>query len=279
MDLTFFKSIARDIFIFTIPFIIARTILYPFVNINAKMQRQYLKLEEEQVENGKYQKYQSFSFSEKKKFVMEMIRNDGIKSLYEKAENYIFPFILVRIAEGLIFFPFMRICLEILKMNDPLFLLTGVISFFVNMTGSFCLKFFTDVIRERKDLKSILKYASPSNEEFWKQYEIELGHYHFFHLLQCYFQLTSFWHFKPGYLLQMVLFSCSRVLAASICFPITLLVKWAKDNDYDYAKVFNLIIKRDGKFGLYAGLRDLIINETIYSVTMVSGNNILARVI
>jgi len=119
---------------------------------------------------------------------------------------------------------------------------------------------------------------SPSNTSFWKQYEVELGYYHSFGLIQGYFLLITFWYLKPGkyfwwkmflniigFLCELALFFVSRILAIVTCQPLGLLASWAKvknwmiktknmkDNDFDHVKVLKQIVKKDGKLGLLAG--------------------------
>jgi len=173
----------------------------------------------------------------------------------------------------------MRFCLDILKLEDPLYLLTGLAFFFVSLSGSFCLKLFGDIMRERKGFKATLQHISPSNKTFWKQYEIELGYYHAFSLIQGYTQLITFWYFKPGFFFEIVLFAFSRILASINCQPLNLLSQWAYDHDYDHVKLFKHISKRYGKSGLYAGARDVVINEVIFSVLLIPGFHIMASLI
>jgi len=279
MDIEFAKNFLRDHFIFTIPFMAARVLLYPIVNINAKMQRQYQKLEEDNEVPDRYQKYQNFSLKEKLQCAKEIVAVSGFMGLYERCEVYLVPFLITRLTEGFLFFTFMRFCLDIMKMEDPLYLLTGLAFFFCNLAGSFCLKLFGDVVRERKDLKSTLSHVSPSNSTFWKQYEVELGYYHAFGLVQGYFVLSTFWHFRPNFFGELILFYMSRIVACFLCQPLGLLAQWASENNFDYGRVFNQIMKRDGKLGLFAGVKDMFLNEFIFTVTLVGGSAFLNRVV
>lgn len=223
-------------------------------------------LQEEADIKDKYQKYQNFTLQEKFNFVKDLTKVGGIKSkkssflqtliklgVYEKCENYLVPFLIARIAEGIVYFTFMRYCMDILKLEDPLYLLTGLAFFFVSLVGSFCLKFFGDVMRERKGLKAALAYLSPSNRTFWKQYEVELGYYHAYSLIQGYFMLFTFWYFKPGMALEVVLFGLSKYLGTLTCQPLAILSQWSQEHDYDHVKLLQHVAKRDGKLGLFAG--------------------------
>jgi len=87
----FFRNVIRDDLIYTIPFIIARFFLFPIINLNARMQKQYQKIEEEADLKERFQKYQSFTFSEKVQGVKEVIKNGGVKGLYEKSRTTLFP--------------------------------------------------------------------------------------------------------------------------------------------------------------------------------------------
>jgi len=243
------------------------------------VQRQYNKIEEEANVKEKYQKYRNVKISEKIKIAKETIATGGFRSLYERGENYIIPFTIARLCEGFVLFPFMRFCLDILKLDNPFYLLTGFASFFVNLAGAFCLKFFGDVIRERKNAKAILAHVSPSNIIFWKQFEVELGHYHAFGLLQSYIQLFTFWYFEPGFIMKIVLLGLSRIIAGIICYPLLLLVNWSLEYDYDIMRTFRVIVKRDGKLGLFAGVKDLVLNEMVFSVVMVSGTQIISHIL
>jgi hypothetical protein len=275
----FLLAVIRDDLIYTIPFIFARIILYPIVNLNNRMQKQYQKIEEEADMKERFQKYQNFSFSEKFQGMKELIKYGGIKGMYEKFENYLVPFTMGRAVEGFVYFAFMRFCLDILKLEDPLYLLTGLSFFFVSLIGAFTLKIWGDIMRERKGFKDTLNHISPSNKNFWKQYEIELGYYHAYGLIQGYTQLITFWYFKPGFVLEIILFTASRFLAALNCQPLALLSQWASDHEYDHVKLFQHISKKYGRRGLYAGARDMLINEFLISIILVPGFHIMAKLI
>jgi hypothetical protein len=275
----FLKAVIRDDLIYTIPFIFARIILFPMVTLNSKMQKQYQKIEEEADMKERFQKYQNFTVKEKFQGMKDIIKTGGVLGLYEKFENYLVPFVVGRVCEGFVYFAFMRFCLDIMKLDDPLYLLTGLAFFFVSLTGAFALKLFGDIMRERKSLKSALTHISPSNKNFWKQYEIELGYYHAYGLIQGYIQLITFWYFKPGFILEIILFAGSRFVAAINTQPLALLSQWANDHEYDHVKLFQHISKRYGKLGLYAGARDMLINELIISVVLIPGFHIMATLI
>jgi hypothetical protein len=275
----FLGAVIRDDLIYTIPLIVARCVLYPIVNLSNRMQKQYQKIEEEADMKERFQKYQNFSVAEKYQGMKEMYKSGGVKGMYEKFENYLIPFTMARMAEGFVYFAFMRFCLDVMKLEDPLYLLTGLAFFFVSLTGAFSLKLWGDIMREKKNLKTAITHISPSNKTFWKQYEIELGYYHAYGLIQGYTQLITFWYFKPGFALEIILFTGSRFLAAVGTQPLALLAQWASDHDYDHVKLFQHISKKYGKRGLYAGARDMLINESIISIILIPGFHIMASLI
>ncbi len=58
---------------------VARVLLYPIVNVNGKMQRQYRKIEEDTEVPDRYQKYQNFTLKDKLQCVKEIISISGFK--------------------------------------------------------------------------------------------------------------------------------------------------------------------------------------------------------
>jgi len=71
----------------------------------------------------------------------------------------------------------------------------------------------------------------------------------------------------------------SRILACTVCQPLGLLATWAQENDFDYGRVFQQIIKRDGKLGLFAGVRDMFLNESIFTICLIGGSALLNRLV
>jgi len=278
-SLSLAKTIYRDLVIYTAPFIVARTLVYPVVNINNRLQRQYQKLEEEAEVKEKYQKYQNFTLAQKFKCAKDIIATSGFEGLYEKWESYIIPFTMARITEGFAYFICLRLCLDIFKMEDPLYLLTSIVFFITDIVGSFFLKFFMDAIKERKSVGESVAMVAPANKSFWKQYEVELGYYHTYGLIQGFSQLILYWYFQPGFYLQLVLFTFTRMLAAVNCQPLNLLTQWSIEHNYDHVKALQHIYKKDGRLALYAGVRDMLINEVIISVTLVCGFNFMSKLI
>jgi len=275
----FFKAVLRDIIIYTIPFVAARITIFPLINLNARMQKNYRKVEEESNLKEKYQKYQNFSPSAKIECLKDIASISGVRGIYEKWENYVIPFGVSRIAEGIVYFPLMRILLDHMKFEDPLYLLSGLVFSLINVIGSFFLKFVGDIVRNRKNFKSAIELLYPSNLTFWRQYEVELGCYHAYGMIQGYIQMVSFYYLKPSLRMEVVLYAISRITAALSVQPLTLLVIWASDHEYDHGRLIKQITKRDGIRGLYAGSRDLILNEIIFASVLIPGCHLMASLI
>jgi len=275
----FVKAIVRDVIIYTIPFVVARAVIYPLVNLNAKMQRNYRKVEEESNLKEKYQKYHNFSLSDKVECFKDIASISGIRGVYEKCENYIVPFAVSRIAEGIVYFPLMRILLDHMKFEDPFYLLSGLVFSLVNVVGSFFLKFVGEIIRNRKNFKSSIELLSPSNLAFWRQYEVELGCYHAYGLIQGYIQLVSFYYLQPSLRMEVVLYAISRIFGTLCTQPLVLLVIWASDHNYDHGHLIKQITKRDGIRGLFAGSKDVLLNEVLFAMVLIPGGHLVASLV
>lgn len=275
----FFKAILRDVVIYTVPFIAARLAIFPLVNLNARMQKNHRKVEEESNLKEKYQKYHNFSVSDKVECFKDIASLRGVQGIYEKWENYVVPFTVSRIAEGFVYFPLMRILLDHMMLEDPFYLLSGLVFSLINVIGSFFLKFVGDVVRNRRNFKSAIELLYPSNLTFWRQYEIELGCYHAYGLIQGYIQLISFYYLQPSLKMEIVLYAMSRIIGTLSTQPLVLLVNWASDHDYDHGKLIQQITKRDGIRGLFAGSRDVLLNEIIFASVLIPGCHLMASLI
>jgi len=134
-------------------------------------------------------------------------------------------------------------------------------------------------VRERKNLKEALALLSPENKTFWRQYEIDLGYYHTYSVIQGYFQLFTFWYFKPSLSMEIVLYTLSRMVATMSSQPLAILSQWSHDHDFDYGKLFQHVCKRSGKRGLFAGARDMLFNEFLLSIILIPGIHLVASII